>query len=82
LRWRDVDLVEKTLRVRDSKSEDGIRSIALSPMLVDELIDHLGRTNYNGNGELVFAHQQHGGAINPDRFRDAFYAALDDRRNR
>jgi integrase len=28
LRWRDVDLLEGVLRVRDSESEDGIRSIA------------------------------------------------------
>ena len=33
LRWRDVDLVEGVLRVRDSKTEDGIRSIALPPTL-------------------------------------------------
>ena len=35
--WRDVDLVENVLRVRDSKSEDGIRSIALAPTLAEAL---------------------------------------------
>ncbi len=30
LHWRDVDLVDNVLRVRDSKSEEGVRSIALS----------------------------------------------------
>ncbi len=35
LRWRDVDLVENVLRVRDSKSEDGIRSIALTSRLAE-----------------------------------------------
>jgi integrase len=44
LRWRDVDLVESVLRVRDSKSEDGIRSIALSPALVDALATHKDRS--------------------------------------
>jgi len=76
LRWRDVDLVEKTLRVRDSKSEDGIRSIAISPMLAESLWQHLRTTAYSGVDELVFANQGHGGAVNPDRFRDAFRAAL------
>jgi integrase len=37
LRWRGVDLVGNVLRVRDSKSEDGIRSIALSTTLAEEL---------------------------------------------
>jgi integrase len=31
LRWRDVDLVESVLRIRESKSEEGERAIALSP---------------------------------------------------
>ena len=39
-RWRDVDLVESVLRVRDSKTEDGVRSIALSPTLAEELWQH------------------------------------------
>jgi integrase len=60
LRWRDVDLVENLLRVRDSKSEDGIRSIALPRTLVDELTGHLGRSAFQGAGELVFCHPQRG----------------------
>src|SRR4051812_32401433 len=31
LRWRDVDLVDGVLRVEESKTEEGERSIALSP---------------------------------------------------
>jgi hypothetical protein len=35
LRWRDVELVENVMRIRDSKSEEGIRSIAsASPIAV------------------------------------------------
>ena len=41
LRWRDVDLVENVLRVRDSKTEDGVRSIALGSTLAEELWQHL-----------------------------------------
>jgi len=35
LRWGDVDLVENVLRVVDSKTEDGIRSIALPSSLAE-----------------------------------------------
>ena len=54
LRWRDVDLIESVLRVRDSKSEDGIRSIALSPALAEELWQHRGRSLFRGDDERVF----------------------------
>jgi len=37
LRWRDVSLVERVLRVVDSKSESGIRSIAIPSSLAEEL---------------------------------------------
>ena len=44
LRWRDVSLVEKVLRVVDSKSESGIRSIAIPSALAEELTRHYQRT--------------------------------------
>ena len=40
LRWSDVDLVDNVIKIRDSKSEDGIRSIALSTTLAEELWQH------------------------------------------
>src|SRR5438067_2903710 len=55
LLWRDVDLIEMTLRVRDSKSEDGIRSIALSPGLAEELWQHRRASAFQGDDEYVFA---------------------------
>ncbi len=60
LRWRDVDLLEGVLRVRDSKTEDGIRSIALSSRLADELRAHWRKTAYKGDDELVFSHPKKG----------------------
>ena len=79
LRWRDADLLEGTLRVRDSKSEDGIRSIAVSPRLADELRSHWQQTPYRGDDELVFADLQRGTAYPAKRFagrlRDALTAA-------
>jgi integrase len=40
LRWRDISLVENVLRVAESKSEEGERTIALSAVLVDALAAH------------------------------------------
>jgi integrase len=40
LRWRDVSLVEKVLRVVGSKSESGVRSIAIPSSLAEELNGH------------------------------------------
>jgi integrase len=63
LRWRDLSLVEGVLRVRDSKSEEGVRSIALSPTLVAELEQHFRRTAFKGDDELVFCHPKRGSKI-------------------
>jgi integrase len=54
LRSADVDLVERALHVRESKTEEGGRVIALTPALVVELVAHLGRTPYKGAGVRVF----------------------------
>lgn len=76
LRWRDVDLVENVLHVVDSKSEDGVRSIAIPPMLAEELWQQRRRSLFNGDGELVFSHPERGTTYSADTFRDALDAAL------
>jgi len=76
LRWRDVDLVENILRVRDSKSEEGIRSIAIPPMLAEELWQHRRRTKFQGDEDLVFCHPETGTKYNPHTFAKQFRAAL------
>ena len=58
--WRDVDLVENVLRVRDSESEDGIRSIALAPTLAEALWQRRRSTPFQGDDELVFWHATRG----------------------
>jgi integrase len=40
LRWRDVDLIENRLRVADSKTETGERSVAVPPTLAEQLWQH------------------------------------------
>jgi integrase len=76
LRWGDVDLVENVLRVRDSKSEDGIRSIALSPTLAEELWQHRRGTAFQGEDELVFCHPERGTIYRAETFKAALTAAL------
>jgi integrase len=60
LRWRDVDLLERVLRIRKAKSEAGERSIALAPVLRDVLTDRYKQTRFRGNDELVFCHLERG----------------------
>lgn len=76
LRWSDIDLVDNVLRVRASKSEDGIRSIALSPTLAEELWQHRRRTAFQGEQERVFCHPKKGTVYNDHLFADALTAAL------
>jgi integrase len=77
LRWRDVDLLEGVLRVRDSKSEDGIRSIAFSSRLADELRDHWRRSPYRGVDEFIFCDLENGRPYPAKRFAAQFRAALE-----
>jgi integrase len=37
LRWRDVDLANGKLKVEDSKTDAGLRTVVLIPILLDEL---------------------------------------------
>jgi integrase/recombinase XerC len=76
LRWRDVDLVENVLRVRDSKSESRIRSIALSAMLAESLWQHRRHSRYQGDDERVFCHPDRGSVYRAETFKEAFEAAL------
>jgi integrase len=76
LKWRDVDLVDCVLRVRDSKTEDGIRSIALTPTLAEALWQHRRRSAFQGDGEYPFAHPERGSRLNPDWFAEHLRAAL------
>jgi len=60
----------------DSKSEDGIRSIALSPALAEELWQLRRRSPFQGEDELVFCHPERGTVLRPDQWQPLFQAAL------
>lgn len=76
LRWGDVDLVENVLRVRDSKTEEGIRSIALPKSLAEELWQHRRRSAFKGEAERVFCHPTRGSVYRAERFETALEKAL------
>jgi integrase len=76
LRWCDVDLIRNVLRVRESKSEEGERSIALSPTLAEALWQHRRSSKFNGDDELVFGHPRRGSKLKCEWYADEFRAAL------
>jgi integrase len=76
LRWRDVDFVESVLRVRASKTEEGVRSIALPKTLAEELWQQRRRSNFQGDDELVFCHSERGTIYRAETFKNALTAAL------
>ena len=76
LRWKDVDLLEGTLRVVDSKTEDGIRSIAIPPRLQSEIAAHYQRTAYRGADDLIFCHPERGTIYRAETFKEALAEAM------
>jgi integrase len=75
LRWRDVSLTERTLRIVESKSEDGRRLVGFGEALADELEQHYRRTTFKGDDERVFASGT-GSKYWVDDYRPAFKKAL------
>jgi integrase len=76
LRWRDVDLLAAVLRIRESKSEEGVRSIALAPMLAAELSAQYQRSAYTADEDFVFCHPERGTAYRAETFKEQLEAAL------
>jgi integrase len=76
LRWRHVNLVEGTLRVEESKSEEGERLVALPVSLVDELAAHYAGSSYRSDDDFVFAHPERGSKLSADWYRERFFDAL------
>jgi integrase len=75
LRWRHVNLVEGTLRVVETKTEEGERLIALPRSLVGELAAHYAGSAYRGEDDFVFAHPHRGSQLDAEWFRLAFKRA-------
>lgn len=54
LRWSDVNLAAARLRVRESKTDAGVREIDIQPELHDELVAWKQTTRHSEQGDLVF----------------------------
>jgi integrase len=76
LRWRDVQLLEGQLQVREAlvkgrfttpKSRTSRRTIELGPQTRQLLAEHWQRSAYQGDDELVFCHPHKGTPLDPAR---------------
>ena len=76
LRWQDVNMLDATLRVVESKSEEGERLIALPPILARELEAHYQASAYRAGSDFVFAHPHRGTRLEHQWYADEFRAAL------
>ena len=71
-----MNLLDGTLRVVESKSEEGERLVALPPTLVRELSDHYVGSKYRTDGDYVFAHPERGTRLEVKAYAADFAAAL------
>jgi integrase len=78
LRWGHVNLVEGTLRVETSKSEEGERLIALPRALVDALAQQFTSSPYRSDDDLVFCHPDRGTPLDRMWYAAEFAAALEE----
>jgi integrase len=77
LRWANISLTEGTLRVVESKSDEGLRVIQMPPVLVAALADHYAATPYKSDDDYVFAHHERGTRLDAAWYRVEFQNALD-----
>lgn len=54
LRWRDVSLGSRKLRISEAKTDAGIREVDLTPTLQELLSEYRTRTKFAGDDDLVF----------------------------
>jgi integrase len=71
LRWRDVNLEERRLRIAAAKTNAGVRGVDLTPALQAQLIEYRGRSPYVEQNDLVFPTGE-GKRDNPSNVRNRF----------
>lgn len=74
LRWRDVNLDARRLRIAAAKTDAGIREVDLTPALQELLADYRSRSPYTQPGDLVFPTSA-GKRDNPSNVRNRFLDA-------
>jgi len=80
LRWRDVSLDGRWLRVAASKTGAGIREVDLTPSLRDLLAEHREGNSFTNPTDFVFATRE-GHRDNPSNVRNRLLAATVERAN-
>ncbi|HEY0316889.1 MAG TPA: site-specific integrase [Solirubrobacterales bacterium] len=74
LRWRDVNLAGRKLRVAASKTDAGVREVDLTPTLQELLSEYRTRTRHDDPDDFVFP-TAGGKQDNPSNVRSRFLAA-------
>lgn len=80
LRWRDVSLDARRLRVTESKTDAGVRDVDLTPTLQELLSEYRTRSSHTGANDFVFPTSK-GKRDNPSNIRNRFLAAAVERAN-
>jgi integrase len=80
LRWRDVRLHARKLRVIDSKTDAGIREIDLTPTLVELLTEYRAGARFADDRDYVFPTGS-GWRDSPENVRTRFLARAVERAN-
>jgi integrase len=71
LRWRDVNLDARRLRIAASKTEAGVREVDVTPALQALLAEYRARSPYGKPGDFVFPTSE-GKRDNPSNVRNRF----------
>lgn len=80
LRWQDVNLADRVLRVAESKTDAGVREVNLTPTLQEVLSEYRTRTRHGAASDFVFPTAQ-GRQDSPSNIRSRFLAKAVERAN-
>ena len=80
LRWRDVNLADRILRVQESKTDAGFREVKITPTLQEVLSEYRTRTRHGGASDFVFPTSE-GRRDSPSNIRSRFLAKAVERAN-
>src|SRR5215204_1725131 len=76
IRWKDVEMQARRVRIEDSKTEAGERWLAIPQRLAEAFKDHYARSPYNHETNYVFCHPHTGSKWHERYFRRAMKEAL------
>jgi integrase len=80
LRWCDVALGGRELRIKEAKTDAGVRTVDITPALQELLSEHRTKSRHTKPADFVFATRK-GGRDNPSNVRQRFLAAAVERAN-